>query len=66
MNITPEWVEHLPQDINGIKIYRKNVHQEIGLQKLGPEVLQDAFFEQERPNRNKEGRKVHWYSLLSL
>ena len=28
-------------------------------QKPGPEVLQDALFEKERPNRNKEGRKVH-------
>ena len=29
-------------------------------QKPGPEVLQDAFSEKERPNRNKESRKVYW------
>ena len=31
----------------------------MGLEKPGPEVLQDVFFKKEIPNRNKEGRKVH-------
>ena len=30
----------------------------IGLGKAQPEVLQDAFFKKERPNRNKEGWEV--------
>ena len=36
----------------------------MGSEKPGPEVLQDAFFGKERPNRNKEGRKVHWKPAL--
>ena len=31
----------------------------MGSEKPGPEVFQNAFFKKERPNRNKEGRKVH-------
>ena len=29
----------------------------MGSEKSGPEVLQDAFFEKERPNRYMEGRE---------
>ena len=49
------------EDIDGMKIYKiKCLPRYMDSQKPGPEVLQDAFFEKDRPNRNKEGRKVHW------
>ena len=31
----------------------------MGSEKPGPWVLQDAFFEKERSNRNKKARKMH-------
>ena len=61
MNIVPEWVEDLPQDINGMKSYKMKCSPREWVQKTQDlSVLQDAFFEKERPNGNKEGRKVHW------
>ena len=36
------------------------------LEKPGSEVLQDAFLEKEGPDRNKEGWKVYWKSVLLL
>ena len=62
VNIAPEWLEDLPQDIDGIKVFTKRM----GSEKPGLEVLQDAFFKKEGPIRNKEGRKVHWKSVLPL
>ena len=38
----------------------------MGLGKLLSEVLQDAYFEKERPDRNKEGWKVHQKPVLLL
>ena len=69
MNIAPEWVEDLPQDIAGMKICKIKCSPREWIYKSQvqkPEVLQDTFFEKERPNRNTEGRKVHWSPVLSL
>ena len=46
MNKAPEQVKDLPQDIDGMKIYKM---------KCMPREL----VQKERPNRNKEGMKVH-------
>ena len=38
----------------------------MGSENLGSEVLLDAFFKKEGPDRNKEGQKVHWKPALLL
>ena len=32
----------------------------MGSEKLGPQVFHDALLEKERPNGNKEGKKMYW------
>ena len=60
VSILPEWVDDLPRDIHCMKIYEiKCSPREWVQKKPEPEVLQDAFFEKENINMNKEGRKVH-------
>ena len=49
MNISPEW------DLRD-EMFAERMSSE----KTRPYILQDAFFEKERPNRKKEGRKLHW------
>ena len=40
--------------------------ERMGSENSGPQALQDIFFKKERPNRKKEGRKVHWQPVLPL
>ena len=40
--------------------------KQMGSGNPGSEVLQDAFFEKEGPDKYKEGQKVHQKSVLLL
>ena len=62
-----EWVDDLPHDIDGLKLYKIKCSPQEWIQKSQDyEVLQDAFLEKEGPDRNKEGWKVHQKSVLLL
>ena len=60
MNIAPESVEDLSQDIDGMKIYKIKCLPREWIHKAGMSGTSRPFFVKERPNRKKEVRKVHW------
>ena len=57
LNIAPEWLGHLQDDIDCTKIFKiKCLPTEWVERTHHLQVLHDAFFEKERPYRNKEGK----------
>ena len=67
VNTAAEWVDDLPHDTDGFKLYKMKCSLQEWVQKNpGSELLQNAFLQKEGPDRNKKGWKVHWKPVLHL